>query len=132
MTLVQRAGQGLWAGRIVGRFSEVVIPGRHDCYLSLQNDLLAERIKAGVSTTNLKGALSILPTAKLSLRESFCPPSLVEQLELDWFYTPVLYLDNLTIILIFRYPPRLSSFQTLPERALFGQGSLLRCRVSSK
>ena len=78
MTRVQRAGQGLWAGRIVGRFIEVVIPGRHDCYLSLPDDLLAERIETGVSTTNLTGALSISPTAKLSLRENFCPRSLVE------------------------------------------------------
>ena len=76
MERVQRARRGLRAGRIVGQFGEVVIPGRHDCYLLLQNDLLVERTKMGVSTTNSTGALFILPIAKLSLRGKFCPPSL--------------------------------------------------------
>ena len=52
MARAQRPGRGLCAGRIVGRFDEVVILGRHDCHFSLPDDVLAESIETGVSTTN--------------------------------------------------------------------------------
>ena len=36
MARAQRAGRGLRAGRLDGRFGEGVILGRRDCYISLQ------------------------------------------------------------------------------------------------
>ena len=51
--------------------------------------------------------------------------------ELEQGYALVALLDNSTIMFLFR-SPCLSRSQTLPERALFGRGLLLRCRVSSR
>ena len=47
-------------------------------------------------------------------------------LEPDEGYAPMVSLDDLIIIFLF-CSPRLSSFQTLAERASFRWGSLLRC-----
>ena len=47
----RRAGRGLRAGRIVGRFDDVVVACRQECIHSLQDDVLAESIETGVSTT---------------------------------------------------------------------------------
>ena len=44
---MRREGRGLRTRCIVGRLSKVVILGRYDCYISLQDDLLAERIETG-------------------------------------------------------------------------------------
>ena len=46
----RRAGRGLRAGRIVGRFNELVVVCRQE--FSLQDDVLAESIETGVSTTD--------------------------------------------------------------------------------
>ena len=48
---MRREGRGLRTRCIVGRLGKVVILGRYDCYISLQDDLLAERIETGVRRT---------------------------------------------------------------------------------
>ena len=57
--IMRRTVRGLRNGGIVGRFNRyfdfplVVISSRHDCYLSLLDDLLAERIKTIDSAVDL-------------------------------------------------------------------------------
>ena len=63
MTRAQRAGRGLRASSIVGQFGEVVIACRRE--FSPQDNVLAESIKTGVSTTDSKIVSSILPAAEL-------------------------------------------------------------------
>ena len=75
MARVQRAGRGLRSRCIVGRFSEVVIACHRDCYLSLQDDLLAKMIKIGVPAVDLTMALSILPATESIPLAKFVTPA---------------------------------------------------------
>ena len=74
---MRRAVQGLSNGGIVGQFYRylyfplVVISGCHDCYLSLQDGLLAERIEAIISAVDSNRGIDDVAYRRVELAGKF-------------------------------------------------------------